>query len=225
MEVHELLDSRAHGDLRLETRRKPYHFIRVVPAEFGRAAAVGPLLFSKNSETGAFYAGLMLGFRPEEILTDAVAPDAFWPLEMVREGFFTAGENIAIDRNHPRFGDDGDSPLFESDGTPSLSLQRVQRALGQLVRGSAESEAFIAALLEHRLIEPIDISLRFDDGERMSLDGLYSIGLDTLSELDDAAALALFRSGHLQLAYVMIASLQHIPLLARKRNERLADAV
>src|SRR3546814_8495941 len=70
-----------------------------------------------------------------------------------------------------------------------------------LTVGIEESDAFIAALLAHKLIESFDISLRFDDGETLRLEGLYSIGLDALHDLDDAAVLDLFRLGHLQLAY------------------------
>jgi hypothetical protein len=45
------------------------------------------------------------------------------------------------------------------------------------------------------------------------------VSLDAIRELDDASTLRLFRSGHLQLAYTMNASLKQIPVLARLRNE------
>ena len=112
--------------------------------------------------------------------------------------------------------------LFDSDGEPSADLRKVQRALAALKAGLGESDAFIRPLLELRLIEPIDISLSFDDGERIRLEGLYSIGRDGLADLDDSAALRLFRAGYLQLACIMIESLNQIPLLAQRRNARLA---
>src|SRR3546814_17443256 len=77
----------------------------------------------------------------------------------------------------------------------------MQGGMGKLTVGIEESDAFIAALLAHKLIESLDISLRFDDGETLRLEGLYSIGLDALHDPDDAAVLDLFRLGHLQLAY------------------------
>ena len=73
-----------------------------------------------------------------------------------------------------------------------------------------------------RLVEPIDISLQLDDGENLHLDGLYTVSLDSMGELSDSDALALFRKGYLQLAYVISASLKQIPLLAHRRNQRLA---
>jgi hypothetical protein len=99
----------------------------------------------------------------------------------------------------------------------------VQRALGLLKAGLDTTEPFIAAMLEAGLVEPIDISLSFDDGEKIALTGLYTISRDALSELDDAAVLRLFRAGHLQLAQTMIDSLDQIPLLARRRNDRVAS--
>ncbi|WP_031286358.1 MULTISPECIES: SapC family protein [Sphingobium] len=228
METVELLNSELHAALRM----RPAHqgadpFVRIVVGEFPAAAVACPLLFSKHAETGAFYAGALMGFRKGEWLIDS--PDgrpAFRPLEADREGFFALGESIAFDPGHDRFADrfagqEGES-LFDAQGAPTASLKAVQSALGRLMANAEATDAFIAEMLAHRLIEPIDISLNFDDGERLRLDGLYTISLDALGDLDDAAALKLFRAGHMQSAYAMIGSLRHIALMARRRNERLA---
>jgi hypothetical protein len=76
-------------------------------------------------------------------------------------------------------------------------------------------------LVKLRLIEPIDISLTFDDGTRRQLEDLYTVNQDALRALPDAQVLELFRSGYLQLIYLMIASLKHVPVLARMKNNRL----
>jgi hypothetical protein len=68
----------------------------------------------------------------------------------------------------------------------------------------------------------IEISLKFENGERLTLQGLYTVSLDRLRDLDDVAALQLFRAGHLQLAYTMAASLKHIPRLAQLREQQQA---
>jgi hypothetical protein len=77
--------------------------------------------------------------------------------------------------------------------------------------------------VDFRLVEPIDISLKFDDGENLRLDGLYTVSLDSIAELDDSLALSLFRKGYLQLAYCIAGSLRQIPLLANRRNARLVE--
>jgi len=195
--------------------------------EFTAAAASCPLLLVKNAETGAFYAGAMFGLKPgENLLADQPreAPPPYRTLDQQREGFFVAGDEIAIDPDCPRFSESDGEPLFDLDGQPSTALRHIQRVLARLVNGKRETEAFIATLLRLRLIEPIDITLNFDDGERLALQGLYTVSIDTLQEIDDATALDLFRNGYLRLIYTMADSLRHVGSLAHRRNHRLTQA-
>lgn len=220
----EVLNTEAHRGLRLRGRSEPWpHFIPIVTSEFGSAAACCPIFFAKNQENGRFYAAALFGFQPGENLVAAGRPETvFRPLEIERQGFFVSGENMAIDLDHPQISDKDGEPLFEADGEPSDALKRIQRALGLLVAGNAETDRFLEALVRLRLVEPIDVSMKFDDGNTLRLDGLYTVSLDSISELSDADALSLFRNGYLQLAYTVAGSLKQIPVLASRRNERLA---
>ncbi|MDY6944268.1 MAG: SapC family protein [Pseudomonadota bacterium] len=137
-------------------------------------------------------------------------------MNLQREGFFTAGEQIAIDRSHPRFAATGE-PLFD-EAQPSAQLRQVQRLLGQLQAGIERSHAFIRTLRE---LEPIEVSMNFDDGERLTLQGLYTVSMDSLHALGDAQALRLFRQGDLPRIYLMNASLNQIAVLAARRNRQL----
>lgn len=220
MPTLELLDPRKHGQLRLRARGPDLqHFVQIVASEFAAAAATCPVLFSKDASNGAFYAGAMFGFKPgENLLLDD--PGGFDPLMWQREGFFLSERHIAIDREHARFSPGDGAPLFDEAQQPGEALRAIQRTLGEIHHGLEQTGAFIAALLDLKLIEPIDISLNFDGGERISLQGLYTVSLDRLRDVDDAAATRLFRAGHLQLAYTMAASLKQIARLARLRNRR-----
>ena len=221
------LDAREHAGVRLRTVAPEIpHFVEIMAAEFPAAAAVCPIVFAKNPQTGAFYAAALFGFKPGEALFAGPGdgPPPYVPLDRQRAGFYVSGENIAIDLDHPRFalsGSEGE-PLFEEGGQPCPALRQIQRKLGQLVQGKLETDAFIAGLMELKLIEPIDVSLQFDDGEKLVLEGLYTVSLDTLRELADDAALKLFRAGHLQLIYALSGSLRQIGVLAERRNRRLA---
>jgi hypothetical protein len=228
----EVLNTTTHADLRMRTPSAlGRHFVQVVPSEFAAVAARCPLLFTKHADTGRFFVGAVFGFIARENLLvnrDGVL-DGAMPFDLEREGFFIARDAVVIDRDSPRFHTDstplpgrGDVGLFDAEGQPDVHLRRVQHALASLHRGLEHSERFVAALLDLKLIERIDISLSFDDGERISLEELYTISRDALSDLDDAAIVTLFREGHLQLALTMIDSLAQIPLLARRRNDRLA---
>lgn len=224
MPALELLDSGIHATLGIRpVDQSQTTFVRVILEEIGHAASACPLLLSKHADTGAFYIGALMGFKEGETLIDR--PDgvpAFRPMEWERAGFFASGENMAIDQSHPRFAVGGGDPLFEADGKPAAALKVAQKALGHLMAGAGATEAFVTALVAHRLIEPMDITLRFDDGERLRLEGLYTVSLDALARLNDAAVIELFRTGYLQASYIMAASLHHIALMARRRNERLA---
>jgi hypothetical protein len=199
------------------------NFVQIVASEFEAAAAACPILFSKFPETGQFYVGAMFGFRPDE--PPLTAEDGFIPFDVERQGFFIADEDMAVDLGHPRISESAGEPLFDEEGQPSVHLRRIQRALSQLKLGIDSTDAFIRTLLDLKLIEPIDISLRFDDGETLHLEGLYTVSRDKLHDLDDAATLKLFRGGYLQLADVMTASLQHIRLMAARRNRRLTEGL
>lgn len=218
----EFLDPETHANLRLATRNAANrNFVQIVAAEFLSAMHDYPILFTKNPESGAFYAGAVMGLEPgQNLLSDDGALSTYRPADLVRQGFFLSDEKIAIDPDELVFAADGE-PLFDAAGQPSEALKRVQRAMQTLHHGLPETSAIIDRFLAHHLIEPIDITLDFDDGGRLRLEGLYSVSLDSLHALPDDVALDLFRRGDLQIAYAQAASIQHIRRLARIRNDRL----
>jgi len=225
MTSHELLTPQDHGQLRLLPRRgvEP-HFVQIVPSEFVAAAIASPILFSKDPSTGAFYAGAVLGLKPGEgALKSAEDRGGFEPLSLQRDGFFISGERIAIDRANPRFSETEGELLFDEDRQPSPCLRRLQRVLGQLHEGIEQTNRLVRELVDLKLLEPIDVSLSFDDGERLRLEGLYTVSRDSLRELEDVHVLRLFRSGHLQLAYTIAGSINQLAVLAHLRNRKLAE--
>lgn len=221
----EILNDVAHRELRmrLDPGEPHPHFVLIVLNEFPAAASACPIFFAKDPANGEFYAAALFGFEPGELLVEGAQANhsLFQPLDLQRRGFFTAEENIAIDAAHPRFGPGASQALFENDGTPSGILRKIQRVLGELSAGIDATRTFIKELLHLKLIEPIDISLQFDDGKRLTLDGLYTVSRDGLNDLADDEVLGLYRKGYLQAAMCMTFSLNQIAVLARRRNERL----
>jgi hypothetical protein len=222
----QLLSAENHRRLRVRGRDASMpHFVQIVPAEFPAAGTCCPILFTKEPETGSFYTGAMFGFKAGQNLTGSTEErGGFQPLMLQRDGFFLSGQHIAIDRDHARFSETEGDPLFDAASQPADALRAMQRVLGDIHTGLEQMKSFIGALLELKLIEPIEVSLQFDDGERLSLQGLYTVSLDRLRQLDDSHALRLFRAGHLQLAYLMAASLKQISRLAGIRNRKGAAA-
>lgn len=220
-ELHHDVRISSHADARHGDAR---HFVPVVVSEFAKLAAHYPILLAKSSETGAFFVGAMLGIKANDnlFLTESGAEHAYRPLELRRRPFFTVGENLGIDMEHPCVTASGGESLFDPDREPTPFLRGIQAMVTQLALGIDQTNTFIQALAQLKLIEPIDISLRFDDGTHHRLDGLYTVSGDRLSDLADDAVLRLFRDGHLRLIHSMIGSLEQIPVLARMHNARLA---
>jgi hypothetical protein len=196
-------------------------FVPVILGEFPHLAVHYPILLTKDSETGAFFIGAMLGFdEGENLFLDERGMETYRPLNLQRGPFFTAGSDLAIDLDNPRVGEGG-QPLFTPAGEPTVYLQSIMALFRDLNRGLAHNRDFVARLAALKLLEPIDIALAFDDGDKRRLEGLYTINQEALRQLPDAEALAMLRNGYLQLAYLMVASLKQVPVLAQRRNRKL----
>lgn len=225
MEKLEALNSVAHRDLRIHPMAGGHpHFVQITLIEAEKAASCCPLFFAKSPETGQFGLGALYGFSSGEVLVEGAneANAAFLPCSIQRQGFFADGGDIVIDLADPRFAPGGTIPLFEADGSPSDEMRLIQRAVGVMVQHTPPTQAFIEEMLRMRIIEPVDITLNFDDGARVSLEGLYTISGDALNALDDKDIVRLFRQGWLQAAWTIRGSLHQVAVLARRRNERLA---
>lgn len=225
MPAWEMLNHAQHAALRVSRSCDgDRHFAQIVADEFLQAAPYYPVLFTKHPETGAFYAGVVMGLEPgHNLMTKGGVLEGYRPADLERQGFYIADGQLVVDRDHPVFAAADGQPVFEVDGEAALPLKRVQHALHVLETGLPETDSLIGRLLAHRLLEPIDVSMSFDDGESLTLEGLYTISLDALHALSDAAALDLFHSGDLQLAYAQTGSVRHLRTLGRCRNDRLAD--
>ncbi len=222
MAAWEVLNQDQHAELSVgRASDADRHFAQIVADEFLQAAPYYPILFTKHPETGAFYAGVVMGLEPGSnlLVSNGGLPD-YRPADLERQGFFIADGNVVIDRDHSVFAGTDGQRLFGIDGEPAPALRRVQNALRTLEVGLPETNALIERLLAHRLLEPIDVTMDFDDGQHIRLDGLYTISLDALHALPDATVLEFFRRGDLQLAYTQTGSVRHLRTLGRIRNER-----
>ena len=220
-----LLDSQSHRKLRVHAQPAAHYgdnqrFVAVVVNEFQALAMHYPILFSKDADTGQFYCGAMLGFDAGEnlFLDEHRTFSAYRPLNLQRGPFLAAGSDLAIDLDHPRVAPSGDQELFTEAGEPSSYLQSIMGLMRDLRPGLGRTRIFTDTLLSLKLIEPMTITARFDDGTNHEFKGLYTINRDQLKELADAAVLDLFRRGYLQLIYLMLASLNHVSELAQRKN-------
>jgi hypothetical protein len=92
----------------------------------------------------------------------------------------------------------------------------------------AEAQAMVDKFGKLRLIRPLQLILRHDDGREHQIDGLYTVGTEALATLADESVLQLYRAGYLAAAAIMSASLAQIERLRQLHNatsaNRIADA-
>jgi SapC len=224
------LNKVTHRSLKVDPRASAaygdnQHFVQVIVNEFPHLAVHYPILFSKDKNTGQFYCGVMLGFEEGEnlFLDRWVVREFYRPLALQRGPFYTHGQEVAIDLDHPRVGAEGGQPIFNEHGYPTKYLQSIIWAFQDLKPGIETTRIFVARLTELKLIEPVDIEVECEDGATRHCHGLYTVNQETLSGLPDAAVVELFRRGYMRLMHLMIGSLKHVPLMARKKNDRLLE--
>jgi hypothetical protein len=165
----------------------------------------------------------MLGFDEGEnlFLTDTEGHDGYRPLNLQRMPFYARGGDLAIDLDHPRVSAAQGQPIFTEDGQPTRYLRNIMTTFSELKHGTETTKRFIDTLLQHKLIEPVELDLEFDDGSGLQVSGLYTVSQDALRELADGVVVELFRRGYLRLIYMMIASIKQVPVLAQRKNDRL----
>ena len=226
-----LLNSQEHRDLRIQTQASSafgdnQRFVQVVVAEFPHLVVHYPILLSKDSDTGAFFCGAMLGFDEGEnlFLDERKGHQSYRPLNLQRMPFYTHGPDLAIDLDHPRVNTGKGQALFTHEGKPTAYLESIMSTFRELRPGMEMTRQFIATLLQLKLLESIDISTRFDDGSTRNLIDLYTIDKDALRSLPDMSVVELFRRGYLHLIYLMIASVQQIAALGQRKNQRLLQS-
>jgi len=222
-ETHRNLRVHAEPSARLGDNQR---FVPIVVNEFSVLLPHYPIFLSKDAETGTFYCGVMLGFDVGENLflgEDGKSMDAYRPWNLQRGPFYTAGSDLAIDMDNPRVNQNGDAgqALFDEKGEPTEYLQSIMALMREMHPGAERTKVFIQTLLQHKLVEPIDIDVGFDDGSSRQIEGLYVINQELLRQLPDAVVLDLFRRGYLHLIYMMIASVKQVPVLAQRKNRRL----
>ena len=221
-----LLNNHDHRALRVQAGASARYgdnqrFVAVILGEFPHLVAHYPILLTKDQNTGAFFAGAMLGFdEGENLFLDERGMETYRPLNLQRGPFFTAGTEVAIDLDSPRL-EAGGKPLFTEQGEPTQYLQSIMALFRDLKPGLEMTKTFVESLVGLKLVEPIDIDLVFDDGSKRKLTGLYTVNQQVLSALPDATVVDLFRKGYLQLIYLMMASLKQVPVLARRKNDAL----
>jgi len=238
MANHDILNNKNHKDLKVITHfdekfSEKINSALIFPNEIKEAQRDYPILFIKNPETGQFQSVVLLGLVANENLYINNGWHASYIPAMINKGPFIIGfeernENgekvkhpiVAIDMDNSRVNKKSGEPIFLEDGQPSPYLQRVNHSLKTLHEGSQLNQQMFEAFLKNDLIEPIALNIELNNGEKLSLEGNYTLNEEKLSQLSGDALNELHCSGLLRVAYFITASLGNIQRLVDFKNNQ-----
>jgi hypothetical protein len=233
MSQYEILSKEKHRQLRIKTGYgaalgDAAMYVMTYPMEFRDIQGCYPILFTKDPNTGGFFAAAVMGFEAGQnlFLEDDGWDATYIPAMVQRQPFMIAtgreGDNeapvVSLDLDHPRVSQDDGEALFDGDGNPTELLNGKIALLEKLHRGLQHGKGFIETLLEHQLLEQITLDIAFNDGSKKSVQGFYTIAEQKLYELRGDVLESLNQAGYLQPVFMAVASLSRIRDIIERRN-------
>jgi hypothetical protein len=235
MARHVLLNNVDHKDLCVDSTRSAalgddLMFAPTFPAEFRNVQACYPIVFHKDG-AGRFQPVALFGFRDRQnLFLDGARWDAeYVPLAIERQPFLigrdAAGEPVIhIDLDSPRVSHSRGEALFREHGGTTDYLERISSVLQALHEGIGTIPAFVDALLRNDLLESFVFDIGIDAGVQHRFSGFYTIHEERLRALDGEALATLHRAGHLEAAFMAIASLSNLRRLIDRLRRHDAEA-
>lgn len=237
MTNHVMLNNVAHKDLRVITRHGPEFgddigTVLTFPTEYADMQREYPIFFRKDATSGEYQSVALLGFsKNENLFLDGTRWNASYIPGIIARGPFLIGFQeqvidgeprrepvIHVDLDNPRISRTEGEAVFLPHGGNSPYLDHVALALRGMRDGLEVSKAMFAAFQELELIEPVKLDIKLTAEETYSVLGLHTIDVRKLGQLDGQSLERLNRSGFLQGAYLVIASMGNVrKLMTLKR--------
>jgi hypothetical protein len=216
-----------YGDNEMSTITFPHEF-RAVQNEY-------PIFFQKNSETGKFFPLALLGLRQSEnlFLSESGWDANYIPASVKRRPFLIGiqpskpGEGaqpshmVYVDMESPRVNEVDGEAVFLPHGGYSPFLEGVVDILEYIQYGTELNDHFSDALLQHELLEVVNLEITLKNGSRNNLAGLYTINEEKLTALNTNAVADLHSKGFLEFIYMVLASHSNVMKLIARLESRL----
>lgn len=228
-----LLNNVQHHDMRIITRHSAQLGDNVMtavtfPSEFRDVQACYPIVFRKTIDGLGFEPVALFGVEEgHNLFLDGERWDApYIPMMVERQPFMIGisddGLMVNVDLDHPRVNHTEGEAVFKPHGGHTDYLERVNSLLLAIHQGMQALPGFLAALLEHELLESFALDVELNDGSQNRLIGFYTINEDRLQALSGEAIAQLHQAGYLQPIYLVLASLSNFRMLIDRKNASLA---
>ncbi len=223
-----------HKNLKISAKRNlahaaNQHIVPVNAREFAQAATSFPVVFVKDPETSRVRSVVMLGLEGgENLYYQDENWHALYAPQVIGMVPFVLGLDpdkektltTCIDLDSPFVGEDKDLPLFDEEGKETDFFKNVQESLGRLYESEVASEKFIQEMVEGDLLQELELTISYADGENKKLVGIFTINEEKIQQLADDKILDFHKRGLFVPIYAMLASLGQINRLIQLRNER-----
>ena len=234
------LDKNIHKNTRILTERgaefgENTHLLPVICEELNKLVLEYPICLIKDNNTGQFGLQALLGFEVGEnlFLQGNHWSANYLPLHIKRQPFMVGvnakqGEQptadntvITLNTDSARVQEVSGERIFDDEGNITPFMQEMNNILSTLVNGILRTEQFIKTLSEYDLIEAIQLTVTFKDGEEKRFDGIYTINENKLKQLTPEALKILHDKGYLQACYLLMASMGHVQKLITLKRQQL----
>lgn len=202
-----------------------------------------PILCRKSPETGEYQAIVFFGFEKKEnlFLSDNTVANPrhpgwnanYVPAVMAR-GAFSIGIHreivngvevhnpmVHVDVNHPKLSGEQGHKLFLDNGGNSPYLNHISRTLEIINDGIPLTRTMFEVFTKYELLEPVVLDIEFQNQDKLKIGGFETISAEKLSALGSDALVELNRSGFLQAAYFILASMSNMRRLIELKNSKL----
>jgi len=228
-----------HQNLKVSTKRNlahaaNQHIVPVNAHEFSQAATSYPVVFIKDPDTGVYRSVIMLGleagenlFYQNEIWSALYVPQSVGmvPFALGLDPEKEKTLTTCIDLDSPFVGEDKEQSLFDEKGEHTDFFKNVEDSLGRLYNNEVASEQFTKLMLEHDLLQELELQMAFASGEKKKLVGLFTINEKRLSELSDEQVLDFHKRGLFVPIYSMLSSIGQINRLIQLRNDQSENKI
>lgn len=242
MTKHVLLNNIHHQDTRVIAQFGQEYGdnqanVTVYPTEFIELQKEYPILIRQNPQTDKFFATALLGLEPNENLYLDPNSDSGWaaryiPSNIARGPFLIGFQRqqqdseqatpvIHIDLSHPKVSEKNGQPLFLEHGGSSAYLDYISKVLNVAHQGISINDQVFNAFEQLDLLEPVNIEIDLNSGEKYRLGGYYTVNENKLQALSAEQLSQLNQAGFLQLAYAIIFSMTNIRKLIEIKNSKI----
>lgn len=191
--------------------------VPLMAVEFLRAATEYAIVFTKVGQE--VMPAAVLGVRGDENLF--LSADRKWQADYIpafirRYPFVFSNSadgktlTLCIDESHPGVNTEGRGErLFGEDSKPTAYVERVLKFLQEYQAHFERTRQFGRRIDELGLLEPMQAQVTTPKGEKLSLNGFFSVSREKLRTLDGAELAALAKTDELELLYMQLHSMRN----------------